>query len=101
LRHLDGEHLAFPFLERPARPEDHALVIRIAGGDALGEEVAPLAPRGLRRASGSGEGERRAHRRGTLDELTAAQGHGTPPAALVTTDDRGGAPMRGRCDPAG
>src|SRR6185295_8210945 len=77
LGHLDGEDLALTFFERPARPEDHALVIRIAGGDALGEEVAPLAPGGSGRAGGTGEGQRGADRRGAPDELAAAGRHDT------------------------
>jgi hypothetical protein len=54
----------------PAGPEQHAVRLGIAGGHALGIEVSPLGPRGLR---GTGEdrgpGEHGSQRRRALDRL--------------------------------
>src|SRR5262249_47252721 len=73
--HLDREDVPLTAIEGPASPEDHAVRIRVARGDAFREEVSPLAPARRRGPFGTRPGERGAHGRRHLDEVTAADRH--------------------------
>src|SRR5678816_3213826 len=73
--HLDGQHVSVASVERAAGPQDHAVRIRVARGDAFGIVVAPLAPARARSTGRSAPRKRRADRRGKLDEIATAESH--------------------------
>ena len=73
--HLDGQHVPVALIKRAAGPQNHAVRVGVARGDSFGIEVAPLAPTRARFAGRSAPRERRADRRGNLDEIAAAERH--------------------------
>src|SRR6185503_19860532 len=72
---LYGQHVPVASIKRAAGPQNHALRVRVARGDSLRIEVAPLAPIRERSAARSAPRERCTDGRGNPDEWAAAECH--------------------------
>jgi hypothetical protein len=92
LRHFDPQRGALPRVRiRAPRPEQDAVVVRVARGDTLRIQLPTLAPAARRRAHGRAtQGQRRAQRGGKLQELSAVHGwHDVPSPVVIAMIDAG------------